>query len=330
MRRFNLKYNGLEEFPNFDNNTQLQLISLNGNALRSVPSNLLDNLVNLAYLNLKDNELSSFPDSPGLESLTYITLSRNKFTEFPEFRNVGRKLEAFYLSRNEITSVTEERFTYIRSVKYLSLMYNRISGKVPDFRMLEMLNHLDLSGNTFNGFDARMVDGFQNLVSVKLNMNSIKNIAGTFHLNNRTLQKSIMINLGDNPINCDCTAKWLKQAQTDESPIITSATCATPTNLFNRKLSELNITQLSCDTVSRNFYATKLESVNSLPLYKINGTYHVLTVTRCLQICHDQGDCLLFAYRRRQNNCVLTSTIATDKARGPPWNSSDIEWFVMY
>ena len=246
MRRFNLKYNGLEEFPNFDNNTQLQLISLNGNALRSVPSNLLDNLVNLAYLNLKDNELSSFPDSPGLESLTYITLSRNKFTEFPEFRNVGRKLEAFYLSRNEITSVTEERFTYIRSVKYLSLMYNRISGKVPDFRMLEMLNHLDLSGNTFNGFDARMVDGFQNLVSVKLNMNSIKNIAGTFHLNNRTLQKSIMINLGDNPINCDCTAKWLKQAQTDESPIITSATCATPTNLFNRKLSELNITQLSC------------------------------------------------------------------------------------
>ena len=80
---------------------------------------------------------------------------------------------------------------------------------------------------------------------------------------------------------------------------------------------------------SRTFKAKKLESLVDLPLYIINTTYSVLSVTRCLQLCHDQGDCLMFAYQRTAKMCAITSTAGTEAARTSQWDSNHSQWFYI-
>ena len=99
----------------------------------------------------------------------------------------------------------------------------------------------------------------------------------------------------------------------------------------------------------KNSRASQLLSVEVLPLYSYRYTNILLTgapsrtfhsskllpveappLTRCLQLCHDQGDCLLFAFRRTTKECAITSSAHTETARNSSWDDNNAEWFTMF
>ena len=77
-------------------------MDLSENQLDKLPSNFGASLINLRTLNLRDNKLSSLPDSIAqLKHLTQINLKRNKFEEFPLPLCDVEKLQGVDLQQNE-------------------------------------------------------------------------------------------------------------------------------------------------------------------------------------------------------------------------------------
>ena len=246
MKIFTITGNGLVHFPSFINNPQIESIYLRYNAITFVLSEDLDTLVQLQLLDLRDNQLSEFPDSAGLISLTDLYLSNNNFTEVPYLPNVGRSLSYLMFTNNRATYLSPQQMVNFKVMTQLMINYNSISGGVPDIRYIPTITSAKFKGNQITELDVEIFSGFDHQVVVYLDDNQISRVSGNFLLGNRTQLSNVQLYLRTNPIACDCKAKWLKLAQMENSPVIQTATCMTPSDKENQALSNVDITNMGC------------------------------------------------------------------------------------
>lgn len=98
---------GLKSFPNFTYiASQVTWIGLNVNLISSIPSELLNMLINLRRLELSKNLIQHFPDVPGPgRTLLQLDLSNNLLTEFPALPEIGSNLYQLSLVDNNIMAI---------------------------------------------------------------------------------------------------------------------------------------------------------------------------------------------------------------------------------
>ena len=111
----------------FGGMTNLETLTLSGNALRSLPDGLFDDLTNLEKLNLSSNALRSLPDGlfDDLTNLTTLSLFNNGLSSLPDglFDDLAN-LEKLNLSSNALRSLPDGLFDDLTNLTYLNLVDN--------------------------------------------------------------------------------------------------------------------------------------------------------------------------------------------------------------
>lgn len=116
-----MRIDGLEQL------SQLQVLNLQGNKLKTFDAEPLRYLRSLKYLNLEENCLRTLTPFPPLYSLLYLSLSHNTLRDLSEFDNLSNleNLQTINLLGNPVTKKHSYRPPLIRKLSNLS----EIDGK---------------------------------------------------------------------------------------------------------------------------------------------------------------------------------------------------------
>jgi small GTP-binding protein len=132
-----------------DKLSQLTQLDRSGKGLTELPAEFFQptKLINLADLNLSDNQLATLPlELFELTNLTQLNLSGNKLTALPQAIFQLTNLEQLNLSGNKLTDLPPEIFTLTSLIK-LDLSSNNLTDLPQEILQLKELTELDLSGN---------------------------------------------------------------------------------------------------------------------------------------------------------------------------------------
>ncbi|KAF7820485.1 receptor-like protein EIX2 [Senna tora] len=189
--------------PNSSSNYNIQYLNLSDNYVSMDGLGWISGLPSLKYLDLSYIDVhketswlqcvSSLPSlvelhlrgcvledmSPSLEyanfsSLLVLDLSENYFSsELPVWLfNLRRDFSSLDLSRNSLRGRIPSAMSALRSMKYLFLHHNRLSGPLPDWLVqLKHLQELDLSFNSFLGSIPKDVGKMSSLTVLDLRSN---------------------------------------------------------------------------------------------------------------------------------------------------------------
>ena len=126
-------------------------------------SSSIANFVNLEFLGLNSNKITTFPDNIGnLQQLKTIFASNNQIFELPPaFRNLIN-LQILDLSNNKLTCLPEG-FEILERLELLNLNYNSLIELPSKIGNLKNLTHLELSLN----FIPQIPESFWNLSNLK-------------------------------------------------------------------------------------------------------------------------------------------------------------------
>jgi GTPase SAR1 family protein len=103
----------------------------------------IQTLTDLAYLELRINQLSQAPDLANLTQLTHLSLSNNQLSQAPDLANLTQ-LKELDLSHNQLSKAPD--LAKLTQLKELDLSHNQLS-EAPDLASLTRLISLDLSHN---------------------------------------------------------------------------------------------------------------------------------------------------------------------------------------
>nr|CCC90342.1 putative protein phosphatase 1, regulatory subunit [Trypanosoma congolense IL3000] len=130
LRELYLVENKIKEISNLESLTNLELLELGGNRLRTIGPGL-HKLSSLKQLWLGKNKISSIGDSlQGLSSLEILSLQANRITSIEENNFMGEvsnpNLREVYLSENGITSI--KNVGRLSSIKIIDFSFNPITS----------------------------------------------------------------------------------------------------------------------------------------------------------------------------------------------------------
>lgn len=154
--------------------TQLEVLSLEGNALREVPSEI-GQLRGLRELNLSGNHLSMLPTTLGeLSLLESLSIQDNGLQEIGfSFERMNR-LEVLYLQQNHLGALPPS-LTALESILVLSLAENPL-GELPlDLWRLDSLEWLDLTAIGLRVLPPE-VSGLSGLEELDLDVNQLEEL----------------------------------------------------------------------------------------------------------------------------------------------------------
>ena len=105
LTNLTLSKNDLTAFPHLLNlaNT-LTIIRLDYNRINYIEPKYLANLTKLQYLEMGNNQVTSFPDVY-MPQLTFLGIKNNLLPTFPYLPIIGKKLRSFYVSGNIFNSI---------------------------------------------------------------------------------------------------------------------------------------------------------------------------------------------------------------------------------
>ncbi|XP_072932472.1 tsukushi-like [Epargyreus clarus] len=206
---------------------EIQSISLrNVNLTANNKHVFLDAREHLKKLILSHNNMTDFIDLP--DKLVYLDLSSNPIKRIP--RDVfifTTDLSVLKLNNILIEEVQGFAFFYLCSLHHLELEKNRnlkqfsplAWGRVIVKDQIDLfVNNLTLRGSNLTSLDVKM--------------------AGIF-------KKIKRVDLRDNPWICDCRIAWLQEIEIPEE--LMDFRCSSPSNLFNRRIHEVNSTEFICE-----------------------------------------------------------------------------------
>ncbi|XVF29808.1 hypothetical protein REPUB_Repub16aG0003000 [Reevesia pubescens] len=170
------------------NLAELSFLALNSNNFTGRIPPPLGKLSKLYWLDLADNQLLgsipvSTPTSPGLDLLLkakhfhfnknklsgtispqlfssemvliHILFDGNKFTgNIPSTLGQVQTLEVLRLDRNALTGKVPSNFNNLTNINELNLAHNNLTGPLPDLTLMNTLNYVDLSNNSFDPTEA--------------------------------------------------------------------------------------------------------------------------------------------------------------------------------
>ncbi|XP_017270652.1 toll-like receptor 9 isoform X1 [Kryptolebias marmoratus] len=216
----------------FQNLTNLKYLDISDNNLKSISPEVLCNFpVSLTSLCISHNPLKYFPwrNISALSNLCHLDLSYNLLNQLvPEAIPFGDSLSSLDLSHNYITFIPENFFSEAKSLQYLFLSHNQIKE----------VNHQHLPVPFLNS------SGLQRL---------------TLH---------------ENPFKCDCNTSWfadfLRTTSVKIPHLMTLVRCKYPESQEGKVL--LSMDQRSCQEIygSLAFFSSSLFAVmlTVLPLLK--------------------------------------------------------------
>ncbi|XP_052483901.1 receptor-like protein 9a isoform X5 [Gossypium raimondii] len=186
------------------NISSLKTLRLSANQLKGRLDHIhgLNNLTNLKYLDLSDNNIESISNKgfqllSRLNNLETLDLSRNSFKNSILFhmRHLS-SLKTLRLSGNQLKGRLDhiQGLNNLTNLKYLDLSWNdieSISNKDGTQWRLTNLEELDLSGNLFRNNTISFPQGFSSLKSLTLSYNDLQGSLDTKGLSNLTNLKKL-------------------------------------------------------------------------------------------------------------------------------------------
>lgn len=161
---------------------QLEDLDLSINNITLININILNNLLNLSLLNLKENYIQSIFNGSfeSLSRLQHLDLSRNKIKNIERGAFKGLiGLTTLILSGNRIRTVYSDTFQGLRKLDILDMSSNSVNTVVLDaFEELRNLNQLNLSGNSIETIGQDTFKGLSNLRWLLLANNQMRTISG--------------------------------------------------------------------------------------------------------------------------------------------------------
>ena len=232
--------NQLEILANgtFSNLGKLTSLHLKSNLIKSLNSGIFTGLRSLSVLDVSDNRLENilagtFTRSE-LPALVWLLLPMNRIRNIDEGAFVNlTNVKILDLAINSLSSVPSKSLAAFPNLLRLNLGDNQLKGLLPyAFSGLKKLQDIRLYGNQIKETPLRAFDGLDSLTAVNLSSNSMKMFGSD--LNGALLMNSLWLNnnslhtlddyladwsrfseiwLSDNPWNCDCNMKWMKQVR---------------------------------------------------------------------------------------------------------------------
>lgn len=183
----------------FKYNNQLRALRLDNNQLNDI-QDLLINQESLVWLNISDNNLSTFDYNDIPDALEWIDLHRNNIS----------------VIKNTVTGNVARRSSLFQ-LKYLDISLNQIKTLNTD-SILNSIETLLINNNLINEINDGTFLNKQNLIKVNLRNNQLRkfNIAAlsltTKSVGTTTSKKNTPnFYLANNPIHCDCTMEWIQK-----------------------------------------------------------------------------------------------------------------------
>ncbi|XP_054085788.1 protein toll-like [Zeugodacus cucurbitae] len=202
-----LSHNRLETLPDtlFQFTTNLIELKLSHNQLVEISSELFKPLAQLELLHLENNNLVSISFNAFCDTanLKYLNLANNQI-------DLVDTLEATSLDSldDEITIGTTSPFRFLFKLRELNLRNNSIMYLHKDWRtQLLELRKLDLSYNNihvFSDHDLRFLSKHVTHVNLTHNLIEEINFNSITSLDLHTDPRTILFDLNDNPLHCDC------------------------------------------------------------------------------------------------------------------------------
>ncbi|XP_008550475.1 protein toll isoform X2 [Microplitis demolitor] len=229
LTTFDLRKNHISTIPkNFFRDSQ-NLISLDisYNKLQNLSDDVFSSLSHLKSLDLSTNYITFLSESllNGLSSLETLNLANNNMIDvhFKAFHSLT-SLRVAQFSNNKLSLSTvkfvdmfglESPFHHcIQTLEELYLDHNNIKGIYNDWTMAPHLKKLNLSHNDISVLHATQLGFTYKKVDVDLSYNKIKNIfmyRNVFDAIPESYPRDVIIDIGNNPINCDCQIHDLLQ-----------------------------------------------------------------------------------------------------------------------
>ncbi|KAL0808276.1 hypothetical protein ABMA28_012771 [Loxostege sticticalis] len=258
-----IRHAGLKIIPKgfFATQQRLQKLDLSGNeALLTLDADGFQPLKELDDLNLSGNRIKEIPGNIffGLRKLKTVLANNNSLQYIAANAfDYTSPITHLALNDNQLTSEvlsSQDVFRALPNLKTLHLQGNRISYVIPDWKMIEPLEMLDLSRNNFTALEVAGIVFTNFRLEIYLRENHITNIKFNFPTSILSVFETRVF-LGDNPFRCDCELyKFINELR--HPPISNNvsritldpehATCASPPTLAGTLIRNLPLTSLTC------------------------------------------------------------------------------------
>jgi Leucine-rich repeat (LRR) protein len=167
----------------FDGLSELQVIDLSHNTIRTIPTRLFQSVSSLETLHLDSNWLSSIPNSllrNSLFNLKTLTFNANPIVRIREDETSSYGfpgLEILTINDANITTIASNDFLGFPNLKILSLKNNGIQRLSPSaLRPLRMLCELDLSANKLDILAEERLSGLVELKVLNVSNNNLSEL----------------------------------------------------------------------------------------------------------------------------------------------------------
>ncbi|KAK9890470.1 hypothetical protein WA026_010553 [Henosepilachna vigintioctopunctata] len=272
------------------NTKHLKELMLNNNQLLEIPAAVLSDAIGLQRLALSDNLINSVDEEhmPNLLDLRSLLIDGNIIRDIHHAALTGLpSLERLDLSNNNFTCVPTASLAKLSNLTWLKMSGNFVENIPPvAFRGLFQLKHIHLDHlDLLTRIDVRAFVDNINLERIWLNDNiAVKSIpTRLFHGNPKIVHISMrnnalttleashfpldqlrLLQLGGNPLDCNCSLLWLwhlAEEQKKISIIQTNHTfevplelhidsyeinCAAPDTLIGKQLAEVSEAEINC------------------------------------------------------------------------------------
>ncbi|XP_019613627.1 PREDICTED: slit homolog 3 protein-like [Branchiostoma belcheri] len=128
---------------------------------------------------------------------------------------------------------------------YLNVAYNSLTK----LKLTHLYNLTKLEGLSVSNNDISVIKGslkyFSNLNQVDMSTNMIQTVKETVFGN--LLQKLRLAEMSDNPLNCDCHLKWLREAVNNTELLGNNVYCANPPHLSGKRFLDVPSADFKCN-----------------------------------------------------------------------------------
>jgi hypothetical protein len=148
--------------------------------------------------------------SLSMKNLGLTSIDQDAFTK----ENFGSDLHTLDLSNNNLKRLDKKTLEHLSGLSKLFLANNRLSLGENNFQNNHRLEVIDLSNNQLQYLTSHVFDNLNRVEKVNLNNNDLRSIDACIFANihkNKLTRKNTVINLNNNPIECDCALFYLNR-----------------------------------------------------------------------------------------------------------------------